>query len=388
MIRCPRLGWERILSVFWGFILTASQSGAAAALDDVLAAAHRDRVNQAEDSFASPTVDSSKVGEPFQIVLQIGDGTVRGRETPNSSFYAYDPEKGELELVLSTASERAVGEDDEGFAALIYYSVIRLGGRSRAGASYIGQNAFGVQSRVEVSNRMYDAIALVDAPGMTGPDDTSYRSYTATFTLPGPEARQIAADAVVRIEGTLALLGTGKLTRCTSDYNGPTIDHPTEITTNTCFAGARVDRIAFMRESTGEVLKEWHVDNSPAAGPVLWRDIRYGMTRKQFGFLHPEVEWPRFRSTVEIREAQTVAKINGSGGVVSSVQTTVEGQHPSSVRRDLIATYGTPREDRCEYVDSFCSAKWLTPDGVLVELSSIGSTYVRVEYSMEGKSKW
>jgi hypothetical protein len=83
------------------------------------------------------------------------------------------------------------------------------------------------------------------------------KTYWVGMTLPGPEARKVATDAALVIEGNIAPLEGGKLSVCKANYIEPQIDAPIEVYGSECWVGANVTRIAFLRKSTGEVLKEW-----------------------------------------------------------------------------------------------------------------------------------
>ena len=294
---------------FVGVLLATAATSVPDALGDVLAAAHRDNIAQAADKFAPPTVDERSDGAPFRVVLPIADGTINGRDPPNSSFFAYKPDEGVLELHLSPIGERTTGRGSDGLMDVLTFEVFRLGRRVAAGPSYAGQNVFGVSARVSVVRERYDAIAVLDAPGVTNLKDIHYPTYDVALSLAGPDARKVAADAVVEIEGKLARLDNGHLARCTSDYSGPTVRHPTEKSMVTCSAGAIIRRIAFVRKSTGEVLKEWLTDDTAAAGPVLWQRVRYGMTLKQFALAYPDLDWPKYRSSIRIVDGSSVATV-------------------------------------------------------------------------------
>lgn len=352
-------------------------------LGTVIAAARHDDAARAQDRFAPDTVDQSKTGKPFEVVIPFGNGDVV-RPSGSSAFYSYDPDRGELKLVLSTTTVRAPASSKGGLSGLNYYDLIELGSRSRPGSSYIGQNAFGASARVSVRHDSSDGIVPIDRPG----DGEGYRSYDIVLPLAGPAARAVAIDSVARISGTLALLDNGKLGGCATSYAEPKIDSPTEVFASYCFAGAKVGRIAFIRKSTGEVIKEWTIDDSPPSGPLLWKDIRYGMTKRQFMAAHPEIDWPKYAGQIEIRDGGTAAKLNIRQGRITSVDTDVTDQSPTELRATLLARYGAPIENRCEYIDNVCTMIWLTVEGAQVELRTIGSNYRRVEYAAADKPKW
>ncbi|MCB2058736.1 MAG: hypothetical protein H6916_03840 [Novosphingobium sp.] len=349
-------------------------------LTDALRAAYAD--DERDDRFASSTVDDGQVGQPFRAVLPIGDGQVHGQNPTNGAFYAYYPETQRLEFHFSSESERTTGEREDGLTGLIYYPVFILDERIASGGSYVGQNAFGASVRVNVSRHYRDGVAILDAPGITDVRTMSRASYETKLTLSGPGAREVARDTVVELEGRLGRLDIGRLARCTSDYIGPTIDAPSEHTMHTCFVGAVVERVAFVRRSTGEVLQEWRIDNSPAEGPELWNRVRFGMNRKQFTAAFPNVEWPRYGIGFRIQDSGVKAEIDIRNDLVSSVRTEIRGQSPQSARAQMMAKYGSPVEDRCQYVDTTCNTTWQTPDGVRVRFSSIGSQYLTVTYDM------
>jgi hypothetical protein len=90
-------------------------------------------------------------------------------------------------------------------------------------------------------------------------DDTPLdrNTYFVEISLPGPQALKVALDSALVVEGTIEALDDGKLNLCKSNDSAPKIDAPTEIHGSDCWIGANVTRIAFIRKSTGEVLREW-----------------------------------------------------------------------------------------------------------------------------------
>ena len=131
----------------------------------------------------------------------------------------------------------------------------------------------GSRSRVDGSGRVGYVSAMLDRPeGEESPYKSSIsippsmlslvpplpkKNYWVEMALPGPEARKVAMDAALVIEGTIQALDGGKLSICKPNYIEAQIDAPTEIYGSECWVGANVSRIAFIRKSTGEVLKEW-----------------------------------------------------------------------------------------------------------------------------------
>ena len=72
----------------------------------------------------------------------------------------------------------------------------------------------------------------------------------------GPEARALATNAQLIIEGTITRIVGGGVNFCKPLDREATASEPVEIHGEECWIGANVSGIAFTGKS-GEVLKEW-----------------------------------------------------------------------------------------------------------------------------------
>lgn len=246
-------------------VLLLATAAPAGTLQSAFQAAHRDYSAQLVDKFAETTADPAVIGKPFKFIGPLKDGQALGG--PPGPYYSYDD--GKLRLIF-IPHEKYAGP---GLIEGPKYVVGTIGGSRTPTRSYTGTNAFGVTARVQVEKLQENSLAMLERPeGEVSP----YRSdsplpaspesqlppppkdtYWVEVALPGPEARRLAQDARFVVEGTIASLHDGKLSICKGFYGEPKVDHPLEVYGSNCWIGANVSRIAFVRKSTGEVLKEW-----------------------------------------------------------------------------------------------------------------------------------
>lgn len=242
-------------------------------LQSAFRAAHRDYGAQLSDKFAEATADPAVVGQRFKFVGPVHNGQALGGNP--GPFYTYDD--GKLRLIFSL-DDKYLGP---GLIEGPKYMVGTIGGSRRVTDSYTGTNAFGVSARVKVERLEQNDLAMLERPeGEVSPYQSSIKlmpsiearlpppprdTYWTEVVLPGPQARKLALDAGLVVEGEIATLANGKLNRCKGIYGGPEVDHPLEVYGSECWVAAKVTRIAFIRRSTGEVLKEW---TTPAAQVV------------------------------------------------------------------------------------------------------------------------
>lgn len=228
-------------------------------------AAHHDYLAQIDDSFSEPTADPKTIGEEFKLVINIYDGQAH---EPSFSDAYFTYESGKLRLIFSP-SEAPFGSE----LGSPRYLVGEIGGRVRSRYGYLGANAFGASAKVTAKRVEVDVLAMLDRPeGEVSPYTSVYSSlpnslrptvqlprdkYWIELIISGSEARKLAADAGLLIEGTIGALAGDKLNHCKGFYAGATIETPNEVYGQRCWVGARVSKIAFIRRSTGEILKEW-----------------------------------------------------------------------------------------------------------------------------------
>lgn len=249
-------------------------AGAAPAdpLQSTFRAVHRDYSAQLTDKFAETTADPSVMGQRFKFVGRLHSGQVSGGP-PGDAWYTYDD--GKLRLNFNPRENYA----GAGISGPKYFVGI-IGGSRVPTRSYVGSNAYGVSARVQVERLEENGLAMLERPeGEVSPYKSSIPmspglaarlppdpkdTYWVEYALPGPQAKRLAQDAGLLVEGTIAALADGTLSYCEGTYIGAKIDNPLEIYGSKCWIGARVSRMAFIRMSTGEVLKEW-VSSSRAA---------------------------------------------------------------------------------------------------------------------------
>ena len=244
--------------------LLAAAAHAADPLQSAFAAAHRDYMAQLTDKFADATASRAVIGQPFKLLRSLQDGDAHSG-APGGPYYTYADGKLRLVFILD---EKYVGPGIEGPK----YWIGMVGGRQAPMRGYVGSNAFGATRHVEVEQLDENGLAMLDRPeGEENPYQSKFLkdepaidlpalpkdSYWLELPLPAPEARRVAMDAALVVEGTIQPLDDGKLNVCKSNYSAPEIDAPIEVYGSECWVGANVRRIAFIRKSTGEVLKEW-----------------------------------------------------------------------------------------------------------------------------------
>ena len=202
------------------FLLAAA--GPADPLQSALRAAHRDYGAQLVDKFADTTVDSSAVGRPFNYVGTFHDGQVASGLT--GPYYSYDD--GKLRLIFIPDEEYA----GPGLIEGPKYMVGIIGSTRRQTDSYTGTNAFGVSAQVKVERLEKNGVAMLARPeGEVSPYQSSVKllpsiqaklpppprdTYWTEIALPGSQARKLALDARIVVEGTIDRLADGKQSRC------------------------------------------------------------------------------------------------------------------------------------------------------------------------------
>lgn len=192
--------------------------------------AHRANIDEVSDQFASSFDGSSFVGRSFKLRL-IPEENVRN-DFKTASFYYY--EDGRLSLnFFSKGGGRFV-----------------VRSRSAPFGSYVGQNGFGARVRVSRVQVITDALVV----------SGSANDYQWSQSVSGPEARAMSRDLAVVVEGRLADLKSGKLTECTANAVSATLHKPYDVLKDSCDVGGILTRVAFIRRSTGMVLKEWIVE--------------------------------------------------------------------------------------------------------------------------------
>jgi hypothetical protein len=238
---------------------------AASPLQIAFGAAHHDYTAQLLDKFADRTVSDAIVGQPFKIIVPLHSGDELFA-TPGDAYYTY--KDGQLLLNFSADS----------ILSMVDYTLSRpqprgaiVAGFRRYRKSYVGSNAYGASVRVDVFDQNEDGLVFASAPvGEESPYTSKFstiagldppslprNSYWLRFDLSGSAAKRLALDTVLVVEGAIRRFDDGKLDKCESNYVEPKIDTGYEQYGSKCWFNADVSRIAFVRKSTGEVLKEW-----------------------------------------------------------------------------------------------------------------------------------
>lgn len=192
--------------------------------------------------------------------MPLSDGDALSVGARSSAYYTFA--KGLLRLIFSPSEMQS----EPGLHGKRYL-IGKIGGETRLTRSYSGSNSFGASSKVNVSNFAENGIALLERPeGQHSPYhlpvpgveiSTPKNHYWLELALTGSEAKRVALDSQFVIEGVTANLENGTLTECDGFYAAPTIKAAREVYGETCWIGARVRRVALVRKSSGEVLKEW-----------------------------------------------------------------------------------------------------------------------------------
>jgi hypothetical protein len=225
-------------------------------------AVHRDYEAQLLDKFADITADASVVGQKFKITSRLHSGDVLG--APPGPWFTYSD--GKLRLVFSLSQEYGSPTSSE-----VKYAIGIVGGSRVAARSYVGSNAYGATARVQVQKLLENGIAFIEGPQGERVLDTrnrddllrpSPKDYSFDLEMAPAAARKIAQDSALLVEGAIATLPDGKLSVCRPIYGAPRIDHPLEVYGESCSVAAVVSRIAFIRSSTGEIMKEWKLDTA------------------------------------------------------------------------------------------------------------------------------
>ena len=203
-----------------------------------------------QDQFRSDVVDANVIGIPFKVTLPVPAGGTFKVRSP--AWYSYGD--GSLLYQLPMGKDFIFNGVD--------YNYLRFYTHDFVGREYIAQNAFGAKAAVTKITERTDGIIVLDAPSKA----EAGADYTYSLNIDGPAARIVALDTALIIEGTYDRMPRGleefappvmPITYCQDNSDGPTVQDPTDQDSTNCVIGAHVKRIAFVRRSTGEVLKEW-----------------------------------------------------------------------------------------------------------------------------------
>lgn len=224
-------------------------------------AAHADKMTSYIDKFATPTVDQSMAGKPFRIAFPVGNGETTGAGRPKGSAY-YTYADGVLGLQASLQS----GRDETGGA-----SFLKIDERRDTSENYAGTNAYGARANVQIIKLKEENLVILNASSNSSVEIVSHPNpgpaepvgqYQMSISVSGPEARSVANDVDMVVNGNFSPLISGKLTSCWTNYSKPTFDNPIELFDYNCAVGAMVTSISFIRRSNGMILKRWNFQTS------------------------------------------------------------------------------------------------------------------------------
>lgn len=243
----------------------ATQQDAVAA---ALKIAQSNFIRSQEDRFAAQTDVPLQEGQKVVVRFKFQSGDRMGPDGGGSTVWTYEDGVIRLYFTPSTTPIEIAGKRSG--IPVVYYSVAH----QRVGA-YTGQNAFGVRSPVTQHITSEFGLAIVDRPkGELSPyaeqenidflkrmgqtDEqlaVHYNTFIVSLNRSGPEARRLSSNAYAEIEGVISPI-QGRLTGCGSRFSGATVNHPWELTTYSCWAGANIGRVTFF-DGDGKILKEW-----------------------------------------------------------------------------------------------------------------------------------
>jgi hypothetical protein len=313
------------------------------------------------DKFKEP-VRGALDGQHFKITLPFDTDLIAFGAT------SYDYKAGNLLLSFSPDKSAPLLRPGSGSV-----KVVLIAENTRSLGSYVGQNAFGATARVHSLKNDGAGVALVSTPrpmqhaeNVDGIPVAPKSGWFFESQLPPAEAKALALKSAVEIEGVYAALPWGDAGFC--DFNGSeaTIQDPTDYFSEKCYVGAKIDRIAFVNEASGTVLKEWTLASDPTLGPELWGGVRVGMDKFQVKAL-----WPSITDYGHLEANNESVSVRFGDDGVSSVEISLpyseRGQFGS-----LVSRYGQPVASRC-VIETPCYGRWNLNNGVSVFLTGGGT---------------
>lgn len=330
------------------------------AFNSVISGLHRNAIPT--DKFAEPLAFPLD-GKSFKLTIPAADSN------EGSGGVIYDYKDGVLTLDVTPTTLWPRSGMSETLPGIIVSSNTKNLGTSLA------QNAFGAVAQVRSFQETGAAIAMVSSPkAMLSPLDTDHHfdnmknsDWWVRLTLTPSQAKAIALDTIGIVEGTYTKLPSGSAGACHFSGASATIDQPSSLSIEICYVGANITRIALARRSSGELIKEWTLENSPHLGPVLWDNIRAGMTKLELATAVPAITDYGY---IEADEAQ----VEMTKEAVSSIQVRNWPAKGKALAKYLTARYGTPREIDCGF-DATCEGKWAAGEGVAAYMINGWVTY-------------
>lgn len=221
-------------------------------IQQIFAAARADAKRQDADPYAATTPPpANAVGQSFKLVLPTS-----GIGTSANQIYV----NGKLTFYVSLDS--VPNDTSIPVSQWRHDKEIKLGGTIEDRGSYVGSNVFGATTVVSTGHSEQNAIVAVSyPPAASMPGTEQYHTEPTTYPLvmevDGPTAKRIVETTRFVIEGTIAPLSNGKLSGCRQQYFGATFSNPYSGSSRTCWVGAAINRVAYVNNVTGEVLKEF-----------------------------------------------------------------------------------------------------------------------------------
>ncbi|MGS1018108.1 hypothetical protein [Allosphingosinicella humi] len=319
--------------------------------------------DRSTDKFAEP-VPLPIEGKSFRLTMPALDGS----EGQGTVFYDYADG-----VLILDASPRNVWPTLAGPSESL--PSFKVTDNTQDLGSYVGQNAYGATARVSVFKNSGAAIAILSSPKpMLSPmrvkikasnlDDTD---WWVKLELPPAEAKAVANDTIGIIEGEYARLPSGKAGACMSTGVSATINRPSSYSSETCYVGAHIERIALVRKSTGAVIKEWTNDTAPRLGPVLWGKVQVGMNKRDLTTVYPSI------TSYSYLESDG-AQVNLEKQVVASVEVRNWPVKGTALAMLLTEKYGQPIEIDCKY-EYICQGQWKVAEGVSAYMTTLGVLY-------------
>lgn len=352
-----------ILLGIWAGTLAAKQPAAItdeAAFRAAIAAIRADA--NSYDKFKEP-VETSLIGKSFAITMPLQDGG----EGRGLAYYDYADGK----LILNVSPSKAWPWREGPGQAL---PALIVSDSSKMTGTYVGQNAFGVTAEVRNFSNVGAGIAIVSSPkAMASPMNVKISARFAdntdwwlTYDLPPSEAKSVGLNTDAIIQGTYAKLPSGKVGFCDLGISSATIDKPSNYRSEKCFVGANITRIALVNRTTGAVLKDWTMANSPALGPELWGGIREGMNKYQMKAAQPAItDYGSFEAN------GLTAMVEMQKSVASKIRVNAPGYSDEAVAAALTQRYGQPISTRC-ITKRLCEGKWQVRENVVAYMSMGG----------------
>lgn len=345
--------------------------------DRAMAAARS--VEHQTDQFAASAADPALIGKPFSFSLPAEQYSGAGRPT-----YRY--EEGVLTLDLETGYVRA--PLSRGKVGLNMMHSIIIAENHKMNGRYVGQNAYGATTEVTSFTGKSNALALVTQPTMMLSPASSDRgfsllegtNYWVRLKLDPGAAKNVAMDTDAVIEGTYGKIGsTDKVVGCEINGGSATIDLPVDSFDERCFIGANVTRVAFVRRSTREVIKEWK-QNATADGPILWHQVRAGMNIYQLKSVEPTVSDDSYIS-IKDEEGHAVTIETDPSHLVTAVEVNYSiSRNGRDLTRQFTAAYGSPIGSQCfgSGKTAICEGEWRASGDLVVDLSILNQVTYRV----------